>query len=363
NHDFIANTTFKSTIKLEPFTARKLDCLNIPSDAKYVLFESHLYGQNITLSYDYPYYYKKLSSQRSITGSDIGLVQILEPQATETFIWLLNPNDNIVEILVIISYHSTKEPLPGGCNLEFNVEISPFLKLYNDGIETRLEYQRASTGAPRGVSPLSCDTTNRQIVYEVYVYFMAENDYSKKETYRALQLMDNAKSVQQYGTLVKTYSFNPQTRVSMLSYPGRAVVYNVVAKFKGQEANYVPITSFGCDVNSKVDGCGRLSSIIGKILLIVLGILGLIVCFRGHKYFSFQTMFFGFIATAIPTFVLIAKYTDLSPSGNDLILRNDVNYWLVIACGILLFPILILPFGNLVSEPKKGKENQKFSFS
>jgi len=35
--------------------------------------------------------------------------------------------------------------------------------------------------------------------------------------------------------------------------------------------------------------------------------------------------------------------------GNDEVFRHDVNYWLLMTCGILIVPILLLPFGIIIS--------------
>jgi hypothetical protein len=39
------------------------------------------------------------------------------------------------------------DPIPGGCNEEFPLEISPFLRLYANQYVNRLEYQFASIGS------------------------------------------------------------------------------------------------------------------------------------------------------------------------------------------------------------------------
>lgn len=35
--------------------------------------------------------------------------------------------------------------------------------------------------------------------------------------------------------------------------------------------------------------------------------------------------------------------------GNEVIFRNDQNYWMVVGCGCLVVPIILTPFGILVS--------------
>lgn len=110
--------------------------------------------------------------------------------------------------------------------------------------------------------------------------------------------------------------------------------------------------------------------------------------------------FFGFLGAAIPSFIVITKYTALTPEERDIVMfccgitgaflwvalwrtfavpiisimlggfvlgfltvstllfstvgnydmfRNDVNYWLIIGCGVLIVPILLMPFGVFMS--------------
>lgn len=61
---------------------------------------------------------------------------------------------------------------------------------------------------------------------------------------------------------VKSYDIGPRTRTFFMAYPGRGVVYNVLASVGSNgpiKEPYVPIATYGCDFFSTVDGCGRLS--------------------------------------------------------------------------------------------------------
>ena len=102
-----------------------------------------------------------------------------------------------------------------------------------------------------------------------------------------------------------------------MSYPGRGVVYNVVAKFQDYESSYVPVATYNCDFADAIDGCGKLSGTTGKLVVIFLGLIGVLIALRGHQWFKTQMFFFGFIGAALPTFVLLAKFTACQTRGKS----------------------------------------------
>lgn len=95
-------------------------------------------------------------------------------------------------VLFIRSCHL--EPIPGGCNLEFPVEISPFLKITTDSIRDRIEYQHASLSERY---QRDCIQAQLMINYDLYIYYLKENDYSEEEYFRAIKIMSEVNSIKQ----------------------------------------------------------------------------------------------------------------------------------------------------------------------
>lgn len=93
------------------------------------------------------------------------------------------------------------------------------------------------------------------------------------------------------------------------------------------------------------------------IAVLLLDIVGLIICFRGHRLFSFQMFFFGYLAFAFISFMLFAKTTRLSQDGGILVavlgglagavLWLFLWYFLAIPALSMILPGLLL--GSLLS--------------
>lgn len=138
-------------LTLIPKAVNKLNVFDIPPWIKFVVFEAHNQRHNITLAYANPSS-NNLAYDQMTSGHDVGLAVELLPSSQNASVWLMNPSaEEELLVMVVIAFHTGTEPLPGGCNMEFNIEISPFLRLRSDGIENILEYQHARLGAPRGI--------------------------------------------------------------------------------------------------------------------------------------------------------------------------------------------------------------------
>lgn len=211
--------------------------------------------------------------------------------------------------------------------------------------------------------------------------------------------MSDPSSIIQYGRKVATYS-SRRTRALVLAYPGRGVVYNVIAILDQRAAAYVPVSSYNCDLGSSVIGCGKMNEILAVILLCILCVTGLIITFRGHQWFVYQICWSAYLSSLISLLILIAKYTQLGsidrevlalvssfpvtivwfgiwrcfkkpmisvlPSGfllgflviaailfttlgNEELFRSELNYWIILAVGSFVIPVILMPFGILLS--------------
>lgn len=291
------------------------------------------------------------------------------------------------------------DPVPGGCNQEFDVEVSPFLKLREDSIENQLDFQLSRLGSPRGFVKRPCDISRSFIRHEVYAYFLQENDFSQEELFRGIRLMSDPTSIRKYGTKVVTYS-SRRTRALLLSYPGRGVVYNVIAVLDQRAAAYIPVSSYNCDLGSSLVGCGKMNEVVAVILLCILSVNGLVITFRGHQWFQYQVLWSGYLASLISLLIIFAKYAQLalthqeilalvvsfpitivwlgiwrcfkkplisvlmsglllgfiviasvlfSTLGNEELFRSELNYWMILGVGSFVIPIVLLPFGSLLS--------------
>lgn len=289
--------------------------------------------------------------------------------------------------------------MPGGCNQEFDVETSPFIRLYEDPIQTRLDFQLSRLGAPAARSH-SCDISRSFIYYEVYSLFLREGDFSEDELFRGLRLMSEPSSITRYGSKIHSFASSRRTRVFLLSYPGRGVVYNVLAVSQQTSAAYVPVSSYNCDLRTSIVGCGKMNEIMAVILLCILSVTGLIVTFRGHQWFGLQVAWSAYLVSLIAMLIVLSKCAHMestnrqvvalvasigasliwfsmwryfkkqmisvltsglllgfliiatvlfSTLGNEELFRSELNYWIILGAGSVVIPVILMPFGILLS--------------
>lgn len=275
-------------LTLSPKAVVKLDAFDIPLSIKFVVFEAHNQRHNVTLAYKDPT--EGLAYDEMVSGHDVGLTVIMSSFSGNASVWLMNPSSEELLVMVVIVMHTGTEPMPGGCNMEFNVQVSPFLRLRSDGIENSLEYQHGRLGSPRGVLAPPCDTSFFFINYEVYAYYLRENDYSEEELFRGITLMNDVMNIRKNGVLVKPLKVTSaqRTRSIFMAYPGRGVVFNVIAVYDKQASAYVPIATYNCDFGS---GCGKLNTIPGILTISVLAAIAFMITLRGHQWFNLRKLF------------------------------------------------------------------------
>lgn len=372
---------------------------DVPQEISSVMFQVHSQKSNVTLSK-----LKEIALHSSITGTNVGLTGMLTSEQSSVKMWVYNNNNRNATVLIIITSYNGDDPVPGGCNMEFPVDISPFLHLYYDDIITKLEYQHANIGYPRKARPPSCSRTMSQLSYEIYVFFLDENSFREDAYFRGIQEMSNTTSIYKVAKKAKTYTLHPGTRTAFYTYPNVGVIYNVIAQYqvKGvvKETSYVPIASYGCKLVSEEYGCFYSASVIPRPVFLILTLYAAFQIFFGHMYFNGEMFFFGFLAFSFVGYILLAKYASLSetvryvsaasvgvlgglfwigvwnllgrpvvslllvgfvlgfllsctamysPLGSFDIFTNDKNYWLSLGCGTLLIAALLLPFPKVLS--------------
>lgn len=373
---------------------------NIPPSVAAVLFQVHSHGYNMTLSEA-----EEESIHYSITGRNIGMIYRLHTWESEAHMWLINRVQQKLSALIIISDLDSYDPIPGGCNMEFPTEIAPYLKLRSDTGKIYVEYQHANIGALRDEPVPLCSHSLSYITYDVYVFYMEENDFGQEEYFSKINTMSNASLIKKSANKVLSYSLHPDTRFSFFMYPNIGVVYNIIAKYTVngivKEALYVPITSYGCGSFEFTEyGCNFPYSFEAKAFLFLLSLYGFITAYFGHLFYGSTMFFFGFLAAFFITLILLGRFSSFSkskilkfcglsgilggavwlllwillrsstislllvgflfgfllsatimysPLGNYEINLNDKNYWLLLATGSLLVTVILLSFPTVLS--------------
>uniref|UniRef100_A0A8D0HK11 Transmembrane 7 superfamily member 3 n=1 Tax=Sphenodon punctatus TaxID=8508 RepID=A0A8D0HK11_SPHPU len=368
---------------------------NIASNVTVVLFQIHTHHKNVTISFD-----KKPSANDSGTGADKGLISILRPlQNVCTWYLQVLDSEQVLSTAVSLPY-TERDPIPGGCNLEFNLEVDPNIYLEYNLVDTRMKFAPANLGYARGVDPPSCDSRISQdsrwrLHYDIYQYFLPENDLSEATLVSHLRKMTEVQSVRNNGIKMATLTSDDKTDIYFSSLPGQGVVYNVVVRdpLWNTSAAYVPVHTYACNLTALVDNCWSLRRLSTKIFFTTFAVLGLFLCFFGHRFWKTDLFYMGFILMAFFFFIVITRVTSLSydvrlgltavagvvgglllvaywwrfgfvllcmlivglvlgflsasalfftPLGDYKVFRDDAVFWVTFSCAALIVPIVFV---------------------
>ncbi|XP_043372050.1 transmembrane 7 superfamily member 3 isoform X2 [Dermochelys coriacea] len=287
---------------------------NIASNVTVIIFQVHSHQKNVTISFD-----KNSSANSSGTGVDKGLVSILRPQQSVCTWYLQSPDAKQVLSTAVSFAYSERDPIPGGCNLEFNLEVDPNIYLEYNLIDTRIKFAPANLGYARGANPPSCDSGTGQksrwrLHYDIYQYFLPENDLSETALLIHLRKMSDVQSVRANGVRLVSLTTDEKTNVHFSSLPGQGVIYNVIVwdPLWNTSAAYVPVHTYACSLTALVDNCSSLRGLSTKIFFTTFAVLGLFICFFGHRFWKTDLFYMGFIVTGFIFFVLFTRITSLS---------------------------------------------------
>lgn len=236
-------------------------------------------------------------------------------------ICLYNPNVNPLNVLLIENkYHSIygmynffhididkcivfhTVPVPGGCNLEFPLEISPFIyiKPTTFPLINYLTFQHAAFGNETDWK-YQCGRESRdQIEYLIYAYYTNDNNDNDDETgyFHRLISMSIYDWIVNHCLLIARINSNlSPLRLYFASNSKQTIYFNIVARLKNEAilndtihwSLYIPSHNTNTDSKS-VD-------IVFIIVLVFMGIFSTIVSIIGYRYFIlgiFFTLMFKF---------------------------------------------------------------------
>ncbi|MGH0122136.1 UNVERIFIED_CONTAM: hypothetical protein FKN15_060560 [Acipenser sinensis] len=314
----------------------------IPGDITHVIFQFHSQYRNATVSYD-----QAPTPNTSLTAHDAGLVSALCLQQNSLQWYMESPEGKPVSGVAVILPYKARDPVPGGCNLEYNLDIDPNIYLHYNLFETIIRFAPANIGYARGQTAPACNissgqTSRMRLEYDIYQYFLPESDLSEQVFIGLIQKMANIREVAANGKKLMTLSSNDQPMVSFSSLPGQGVIYSIIVRDPvfNTSASYVPVHTYACSFTSTLDNCYTLGKISTKVFFTIAGMAGLFVCFFGHRFFKSELFCMGFIFTAFLFFVLITRTTPLSYDRDFEIFRSDVVFWVTFTSIALVIPLI-----------------------
>ncbi|XP_012496497.1 PREDICTED: transmembrane 7 superfamily member 3 [Propithecus coquereli] len=286
---------------------------HISSNVTFLIFQIHSQYQNTTISF-----YRTLLPNASETGTNRGLVSILRPEQNMCT-WYLETLDAepVHNVAVPLSY-SERDPIPGGCNLEFDLDIDPNIYLEYNFFETTIKFAPANLGYARGTDPPLCDVgmgrdSRWRLQYDVYQYFLPENDLTEKVLLKHLKRMVQVSQVKANAVKVVTLTADDKTTVSFSSLPGQGVIYNVIVwdPFLNTSAAYVPAHTYACSFKAVEGNCASLGRVSTKVFFTLFALLGFFICFFGHRFWKTELFFIGFIFLGFFFYILITRLTPI----------------------------------------------------
>ncbi|KAF9424418.1 hypothetical protein HW555_000557 [Spodoptera exigua] len=272
-----------------------INFVDVNKNLTFIVFQAHSHINNISL-----YTSDKTQGEKNATGTNVGLVSSVNP--INTFI-VSNSNNNIT-VRVYISVHGyfKMDPIPGGCNMEYPIPVTPFLNVmtYSDYIFV--------DAAPPSVDPGCLNTLQANMSF--YMMYLPEMNFYADVYFDGIRKMMSLKNIMKYGYRIPKSSW-PETRRMLSAYPGTGAIYTVVATRVDNASLYsvyVPSYSYGCnDIND--DGCEMIDDWLSQLLCATLMFVGVFICFFGHRFFKTEMFFAGFFTGVIITYILIALIT------------------------------------------------------
>lgn len=368
---------------------------HISSNVTFLIFQIHSQHQNTTISFS-----NTLLPSTSGTGTDKGLVFILRPEQSMCSWYLETLDAEPVQNVAIPLSYSERDPIPGGCNLEFDLDIDPNIYLAYDFFETTIKFAPANLGYERGTDPPPCDIRTGQdsrwrLQYDVYQYFLPENDLTEEGLLKHLQRMAEVPQVTANAIKVVTLTANDKTSVSFSSLRGQGVIYNVIVwdPFLNTSAAYVPVHTYACSFEAVESNCSSLGRVSTKVFFTLFAVLGLFICFFGHRFWKTELFFIGFIFMGFFFYIMITRLTPIeydvrliltaiagsiggiflvaawwrfgilmlcmlcvglvlgffissvtffTPLGNLTVFRNDDVFWVTFSCIAILIPVIFM---------------------
>ncbi|XP_015602214.1 transmembrane 7 superfamily member 3 isoform X1 [Cephus cinctus] len=300
---FTQQTTFAASSNLT------IDIINIPQTVSFIIAQVHTYQYNVTLSYDQTSFN---TSSNSVFGTNLGLVVVINGgSAAQVFV----SNDNIVDVdalLAVVAYPVTA-PMPGGCNMEFGLEIAPFQKLVVNEATVIVDAQPAAAPMTQEISN-SCE--QHPVHHESYRLYLPEQDFTTETYFLAIKNMltvqDVVRNAKQVPVLANT---SPMRRIYS-AYPGTGASYVVIATYGNYSAAYVPIFTYACSPLFWKDTCQVLTTTLSKFLCAATLFLGIFIAFLGHKFVKTEIFLLGCLSGWMISYIILVICEVFSPTGN-----------------------------------------------
>lgn len=263
--------------------------------------------------------------------------------------YVMNPNPENVTVMYAIVAYGAYSPIPGGCNMEFEVEIAPFLKVsYSDAMVE-------VTAQPAVLPGRSCALD--MVSYDVYRLYIPEKDFSAEAYFLSIQSMLTPNDIISYGSVSPVPTYGSIMRRLYSLYAGTGSVYVVLAHSLSGSSAYVPAVTYGCSAIYFTDSCSVLSTTFSKVLCATVLFLGLFTCFYGYMFFRTVLFLAGFMLGSLVAYIGLVQLATL-PFGSSVTLSCVVGigagasflfFWWMSGIPVMAIIWLVTPLGFLAA--------------
>uniref|UniRef100_A0A182YJ10 TM7S3/TM198-like domain-containing protein n=1 Tax=Anopheles stephensi TaxID=30069 RepID=A0A182YJ10_ANOST len=261
-------------ITLQPYSNTRIHIANLTKNAAqsvgYALVQLNAFEYNVTLSYN-----SSIIEGGHLTGQNVGLLMYGDG---DLYAFNLNPHQAVWVSLVLMLYNTTA-PIPGGCNLEFPVEVSPILNLTLTPEIIIVDTPAASVAKPFQGSPNGCGKA--RLEYESYYYIMPTHDFSQRTYFAAINRLLSYTAAKLSGRQNTLHAPLLPNRHKYGRITGRGMVFvtAVIDPVHRGFALYVPAHTYSCKPFLNLAGCYGLNIPLRvfAILLTIVAVLEVII--------------------------------------------------------------------------------------
>lgn len=229
-------------------------------------------------------------------------------------------------------------PVPGICNTEPGIQIKPYLEVSWTKSLVNLRFRQAG----RLQSCKNLDAFR----YNVYQYFLSENDCSESAFMEGYKSMVDPADLTANGQLLATLTHR-HTSINLTNYPRTGRVIAVVVSWKNESSIYGLAHTFGCNTDPGTEnGCEDPDSTFVWVACALGVFVGAFLALGGHRYFKCSQFLFGFYAGSLAGYILVSLYTDNSQTL--LILLTSTSGLIVAVFVLALWWFLGIPVLSVI---------------
>ncbi|CAG0921975.1 unnamed protein product [Notodromas monacha] len=287
----------------------------------------------------------------AVTGNNVGIAipvgSLINVQNGTVIGYVMNGHVAPIRVLVAVVGYSADDPIPGGCNMEFPVAISPFLMLaYTEEIN-QIGFQRAGYSSGGGILSLSCDLARDfdELIYEVFYFDFPENDVSESTYFSNLEVFVTAEEIRARGVKAMEITTYVRPEVLFNAFPGMGMIYAVLVTRKSnltRTAAYAPIVTYSCrPFSNGGEDCNAVDTVFSWILCALAIFCGTLLLLRGHRFFKTQLFLMAFAGFSFMGYIFFRNFIFPDHTANYSAMRLDLNYWAVFASLALVVPIVL----------------------